>query len=158
MRQRSIATAYQARADAVFAEWGTRAKQRVEGEDVEAYRRSLAIQAKRMLPVSDDRPSPDHTATFRDLRKLKLWSMSPEVFAAFEPQVYQAAAVAYARNDTVPAGEMRAVTKVDPATGYKETRFYGRESFVKDMNRPGRRVTSFRTNFGFVDASGRPLR
>jgi hypothetical protein len=54
LRQRSIATAYQTRADAVFAEWGTRAKQRVEGEDPEDYRRDLCVQAKRMLPYSDD--------------------------------------------------------------------------------------------------------
>jgi hypothetical protein len=116
------------------------------------------VQAKKLLPYSDDRPSPDSKATFRDLRKLKLWSMPPEIFAGFEGMIYDAAAAAYARDDTVPAGEMRAVTKVDPVTGYKETRFYGRESFVKDMNRPGRRVTSFRTDHGYVDASGRPLR
>src|SRR5260370_21262857 len=56
MRQRSIATAYQSRADAVFAEWGTRAKQRVEGTDPEDYRRNLCVQAKKLLPYSDDRP------------------------------------------------------------------------------------------------------
>ena len=158
MRQRAIATSYQQRADSVFAEWGTKAKPRVEGEDPEDYRRDLCVQAKKLLPYSDDRPSPDYKATFRDLRSLKLWSMSPAVFAAFEPQIYQAAAVAYARNDTVPAGEMREVVKVDPATGFKEVRFYGREHFTKAMNREGRRVTSFRTDHGYVDASGRPLR
>jgi hypothetical protein len=159
MRQRAIARAYQARADAVFAEWGTRAKQRVEGEDVEDYRRNLCVQAKKLLPYSDDRPSPDHTATFGDLRRLRLWSMSPEVFAGFEPQIYQAAAVAYARDDTCPAdGTLREVVKVDPVTGYKEVRFYGRQSFVRGMNREGRRVSSFRTDHGYVDASGRPLR
>jgi hypothetical protein len=157
MRQRSIATAYQARADAVFAEWGTRAKQRVEGEDPEDYRRDLCVQAKKLLPYSDDKPAPD-LPSFRVLRKLKLWSMSPEVFARFEPMVYQAAAVAYARDDTVPPGELREVTKIDPVTGYKEVRFYGRQSFVRDMNREGRRVTSFRTDHGYVDAAGRPLR
>jgi hypothetical protein len=159
MRQRSIATSYQQRADAVFAEWGTRAKQRVEGEDVEDYRRTLCVQAKKLLPYSDDRPSPDYTATFRDLRKLKLWSMSPQVFAAFEPQIYDACAKAYARDDTCPAdGTLREVVKIDPATGFKEVRFYGRQSFVRGMNREGRRVTSFRTDHGYVDASGRPLR
>jgi hypothetical protein len=158
MRQRSIAEHYQQRADAVFAEWGTKAKARVEGEDPEDYRRDLCVQAKKLLPYSDDRPSPDYTATFRDLRRLKLWSMSPDVFAGFEGMIYDAAAAAYARDDTVPLGEMREVTKVDPVTGYKETRFYGREHFAKTMGRPGRRVTSFRTDHGFVDAAGRPLR
>jgi hypothetical protein len=158
MRQRAIATGFQSKADAVFAEWGTRAPHRVEGQDPEDYRRALCVQAKKLLPYSDDRPSPDHTATFRDLRKLKLWSMSPEVFAAFEPQVYQAATVAVARNDTVPLGEMREITRVNPENGYKEIRFYGQRSFVADLCRRGRRVTSFRTDLGYVDASGRPLR
>ena len=148
MRQRSIATSYQARADAVFAEWGTRAKARVEGEDPEDYRRDLCVQAKRMLPYSDDRPSPDSKATFRALRKLKLWGMSPDVFAAFEPQIYAACAMAVARNDTVPPGEMREVTVVDPQTGHKEVRFYGQRSFVADLMRPGRRVVKFRTSDG----------
>src|SRR6516225_3089460 len=97
LREREIATSYQVKADAIFANWGTRARQRIEGEDVEDFRRRLCVQMKKLLPYSDDRPSPDYTATFRDLRKLKVWSMSPQVFSAFEPQFYQAAAVAYAR-------------------------------------------------------------
>jgi hypothetical protein len=157
-RQREIATSYQKRADDCFANWGTKAKVRVEGQDPEDYRRDLCVQAKKLLPYSDDRPSPDYKATFRDLRRLKLWSLDRNTFEAFEPQIYQAAAVAYARDDTTAPGELREVTKVNPQTGYKEVRFYGRESFVKDMGRPGRRVTSFRTDHGFVDASGRPLR
>src|SRR6516165_362540 len=139
MRQRSIATSYQQRADAVFAEWGTRAKQRVEGEDVEDYRRNLAVQAKKLLPYSNDRPAPD-LPTFAELRRLKLWSLDRNTFEAFEPLVYRAAAVAYARDDTTAPGELREVVKVDPVTGFKEVRFFGRESFVKSMNRPGRRV------------------
>ena len=148
MRQRSIATSYQAKADACFSHWGTKARQRVEGEDVEAYRRSLAIQAKRMLPVSDDKPSPDSTATFNDLRNLQLRRVPPDIFAGFEPQIYDACAKAYARNDTVPPGEMREVTVVDPVTGHKEIRFYGQRSFVADLMRPGRRVVKFRTSDG----------
>jgi len=143
MRQRSIATSYQQRADSVFAEWGTRAKQRVEGEDPEDYRRDLAVQAKKLLPYSDDRPSPDSPATFRELRRLKLWGMPANVFARFEPMIYDACAKAVARNDTVPPGEMREIVRVDPVTGFKEVRFYGQESFVKAMNREGRRVKSF---------------
>ena len=110
-----------------------------------ATRSSLA---KKQLPYSDDRPSLDHTATFRGLRRLKLWSMSPEVFAAFEPLIYDACAKAVARNDTVPAGEMREVVRIDPQTGHKEIRFYGQRSFVADLGRPGRRVVKFRTSDG----------
>jgi len=40
---------------------------------------------------------------------------------------------------------LRMVTKIDPATGVRSNVFYGKESFVKGMGRPGRRVASFRT-------------
>jgi hypothetical protein len=147
LRQRSIARTYQARADAVFAEWGTRAKERAEGEDPEDYRRDQAVRLKKLLPFSDDKPAPD-LPSFRELRRLKLWGLDRNGFEAVEPMIYRAAAIAYARDDTVPIGEERAVTKVDPVTGHKETRFYRRESFIKDMNRPGRRVVKFRTSDG----------
>jgi hypothetical protein len=147
MRQRSIARSYQQRADSVFAEWGTRAKERVEGEDPEDYRRNLAVQAKKLLPYSDDKPAPD-LPSFRELRGLKLWSLDRNAFEATEPMIYRAAAVAYARDDTVPVGELREVIKIDPVTGYKEIRFYGQRSFVADLMRPGRRVVKFRTSDG----------
>ena len=150
LRQRSIAREYQSRADAAFAPWGTRAKARVEGEDVEDYRRNLAVQAKRMLPYSDDKPSPDSTATFADLRRLKLWRMPADVFANYEPLIYAACARAVTRDDTVPEGELRAVTTTD-ANGLRETKFYGRQSFVVDPqygHRAGRQIVKFRTSDG----------
>jgi hypothetical protein len=148
MRLQSRAKEYQVRADAVFAEWGFRAPQPTIDCNPEDFRRDLCVIAKKQLPYSDDRPSPDYTATFRDLRRLKLWSMSPDVFANFEPLIYDACAKAVARNDTVPAGEMREVTRTDPKTGHKEIRFYGQRSFVADLGRPGRRVVKFRTSDG----------
>jgi hypothetical protein len=148
MRLQSRAKDYQARADSVFAEWGFRAPQPTLDCNPEDYRRDLCVMAKKQLPYSNDRPSPDHTATFRDLRKLKLWSMSPEVFAAFEPQIYDACAKAVARNDTVPPGEMRMVRRKDPQTGQEMILFYGQRSFVADLGRPGRRVIKFRTSDG----------
>jgi hypothetical protein len=79
-------------------------RQRVEGEDPEDYRRDLCVQAKKPLPYSDDKPAPD-LPTFRELRSVKLWSLDRNSFEAFEPQIYRAAAVAYARNDTCAPGE-----------------------------------------------------
>jgi len=58
---------------------------------------------------------------------------------------------------TVPRGEIREVVKTD-VNGLKVRNFIGQESFVKQMMRPGRRVVSFRTDHGYVDASGRGLR
>jgi hypothetical protein len=147
LRQRSIARSYQARADAVFAEWGTRANAPVEGEDPDDYRRNQCVRLKKLLPYSNDRPAPD-LPTFRDLRSVKLWGLDRNGFEAMEPMIYRAAAVAYARDDTVPAGELREVKRVDPVTGATEIRFYGRRSFVADLGRPGRRVVKFRTSDG----------
>ena len=45
-------------------------------------------------------------------------------------------------------GEIRLVPWTDPQTGRKENHFYGEESFVKNMMRPGRRVIGFRTPHG----------
>src|SRR5215471_15565889 len=58
---------------------------------------------------------------------------------------------------TVPKGEIREVVKTD-VNGLKVRHFIGQDSFVKFMGRPGRRVVSFRTDQGYVDASGRGLR
>jgi hypothetical protein len=59
--------------------------------------------------------------------------------------------------ENLAPGEIRAIEKVDEF-GNKRIDWVGRESFVKDMMRPGRRVVSFTTDCGRFDASGRPLR
>jgi hypothetical protein len=157
LREREIATSYQSKADSVFASWGTRARQRTEGEDIEAYRRSLAIQAKRMLPVSDAKPSPNHTATFNDLRNLQLKRMPADIFERFEGQVYQAAAAAAERNDTVPPGETRMIRRTDPQTGATMTLFYGQRSFIEDFKGPAfrARIRNPDTDPGWFTGSAR---
>jgi hypothetical protein len=156
-RQRAIATSYQQRADSVFAEWGTTAKKCQQGQDPEDYRRDLCVQAKELLPYSDDKPAPN-LPTFRELRRMKLWSLDRSTFETVEPMVYRAAELAYARNDTCAPGEMRMVTKVDPVTGHKENLFYGQESFVKEPrygNRPGRWLCGLR--YGELSSAGNRL-
>ena len=59
---------------------------------------------------------------------------------------------------TVPAGQFRTLKRINPDNGQVFYDFIGQESFVKDMGRRGRRVISFRTDQGPVDASGRFLR
>ena len=61
-------------------------------------------------------------------------------FRNFERQIRDAFSAYVVRNDSAPLGGMRA-----------------KESFVKGMGRPGRRVVSFNTPNGPVDASGRFL-
>jgi hypothetical protein len=84
--------------------------------------------------------------------------MPNDVFQQFEPQLLRAVREAAHDPGTVPLGQMRRVVEVDGNTGMKIVKWIGRESFVKDMTRAGRRVVSFLTPHGHVDASGRPLR
>jgi hypothetical protein len=44
------------------------------------------------------------------------------------------------RSTLPPAGEHLSRTVVDAQTGHKETQWFGRESFIKAMSRPGRLV------------------
>jgi hypothetical protein len=131
LQAQASARVFQAKADSVFQEWGFRAPAPVIGQDPQDYRRDLAIMAKRQLPHG------------HELRKVKLWRLPRDVFETLEPQVYAACRDAASRPDSVPPGEMREVVRINPQNGHKEIHFLGRESFVKDFTRPGRRVVSF---------------
>jgi hypothetical protein len=131
LQAQASARVYQARADSVFQEWGFRAPAPVIGQDPEDYRRDLAVKAKEQLPYG------------HELRKIKLWKLPKDTFEVFEPQVYAACREAASRPDSVPPGEMREVVRINPQNGHKEIHFLGRESFVREMGRPGRRVVSF---------------
>jgi hypothetical protein len=120
----------QSRADAVFAGFGTRAPRPLEGEALGDYRRRLATKLK------------SHSPTWKSIKFSKL---DDEAFAVAEAQVYSDAAGAASNPVDLAAGELREVTKIDPQTGVRSIVFYGKESFVKGMGRPGRRVASFRT-------------
>ena len=131
LQMQASARVYQARADSVFQEWGFRAPAPTIGQDPQDYRRDLAVMAKKQLPHG------------HELRKMKLWRLPRDVFETFEPQIYNACREAASRPDSVPPGEMREIVKVNPQNGHKEIHFLGRESFVRDMGRPGRHVVSF---------------
>jgi hypothetical protein len=146
LQAQASARVYQARADSVFQEWGFRAPAPSLGQHPEDYRRDLAVMAKKQLPYG------------HELRKVKLWKLPRDAFEVMEPQVYAACKQAASRPDSVAPGEMREVTRINPQNGHKEIHFLGTTSFVKEFTRPGRRVTSFRTDHGYVDVSGRPLR
>jgi hypothetical protein len=101
----------------------------------------------------------DHLLPQRhELAKMNYLDMPYDILRTFEPQVLKACVDEYQNPNNVPRGELR---KIERRDGYGHVRaidFIGRESFVKAMGRPGRRVVSFRTDNGFVDASGRGLR
>jgi hypothetical protein len=153
MRLHSINRHIQARADSALEVWGTRAPAPVEGTDPRKYERDLAYMLKGKFPQSDDTIGPDSRFSFNDLLRTDVYALPDDAFSILEPQYRRAASVAAARNDTVPLGEMRKIEVTNPANGHKEIRFYGQTSFVKEMNRPCRRVVSFRR---LVDDHGRP--
>jgi hypothetical protein len=137
---------YQARADDALQPWGERAPMSRADETINRYRRRLADTMQRRLPEDDE------------LRGLDLARMPQDAYDRFEAQLYPKVAAAADRPDSTAAGELREVTRVDPRNGFKVNLFVGRESFVRQLGREGRRVVSFRTDQGFVDASGRALR
>jgi hypothetical protein len=121
------------------------ARQRaVLGQDIDDYRRDLAVQAKRLLPDG------------HELRNIQYRRLPADAFNQFEPQLLAACRDSARRPDAVPQGQLRRFEDVD-GNGLKVVSWVGRQSFVHDFTRPGRRVTSFRTSTGYVDARGRPL-
>jgi hypothetical protein len=67
-----------------------------------------------------------------------------EAVKIFEPQVLKACVTEYQNPNNVPPGEIRAIPKKHQLTGTVERiDFVGRESFVKAMSIPGRRMSIF---------------
>jgi hypothetical protein len=124
----------QVRADDALQSWGLRAPPSVDGESVKRYRRRLLHQAQPRLPD-------EHK--LRRLDFLNSEKMPWDVLERLEPLVYADVAEAGRRNDSAAPGELREVVQMDPKNGQKMHLFYGRESFVKRLGRPGRRVKSF---------------
>jgi hypothetical protein len=122
---------YQARADDALQTWGQRAPAPIAGESIDNYRLRLACIAQERLPDGDE------------YRCVRLDSLGRNAFKNFEDAIYPRAKEAGTRADSAAAGELREVVRVNPANGYKEHLFYGRQSFVKDFTVPGRRVRFF---------------
>jgi hypothetical protein len=145
MQMQASGRVYQERADNALSPWDIPAPAPVLGEDISKYRRDLAVKLKRLLPET------------HQLRKVQYRRLDDAILSAFEPDLYRAVRAEARNPNTVPRGEYRRVVKID-SNGMKMVEWIGQESFIKEFTRPGRRVTSFRTDQGFVDASGRPLR
>jgi hypothetical protein len=145
MQMQASGRVYQERADNVLQSWDMRAPAPTLGQDIASYRRDLAVKLKKQLPEG------------HELRKVQYRRLDDATLSAFEPQLYNAVQAEAYNPNTVPKGEYRRVTEID-SNGLKIVKYIGQESFVKELTRPGRRVVSFRTDQGFVDASGRALR
>ena len=111
---------------------GMRAPQPVLGTTVNDYRRETLRNLKRtFLPQTH----PLYEVQFRQLKA--------DALGVLEPQLLQACVVEANNPVHVPAGELRKVEELDEYGKLKTIRWVGRESFVKEMGRPGRRVKSF---------------
>jgi hypothetical protein len=145
LRMQASARVYQQRYDDALQPWDLRAPAPVLGEPITDYRARLAILAKKQLPE-------DH-----QLRKITYRGLDTAIFDNFEPQLLQEVQRAAYDATSVPPGQFRKVTEI-ATDGMKVVKWIGQESFVKDMGRPGRRVVSFQTPNGRVNASGIPVR
>ena len=127
-RRRLIAERY----DDSFRAFGTEVPAAVDDEAPAAYRRRLFNRLARKL-------APDH-----ELAQIRADDVSgqPIVFDNFEAMLLDAAKAEGERPSTenLPSdGSLIARNRVDDM-GAKTTEFFGRESFVKSMGLPGRRV------------------
>jgi hypothetical protein len=123
--------------------WGMTARAPRSDESYDDFRRNMCAEQKKRLPVN------------HDLRRTKYWDLRADAFNVMEPMLMRAVAEAGHSPDSAPSGGMRMVE--DPFT--KIRTFIGKESFVKAMSHPVRRVVSFWTGEGPpMSASGRFLR
>ena len=112
----------------------------------ETYRRTQLIKAKNLLPEG------------HELREIQVRQLRSDALDVFQQQILRACKEAAYDKTSVPLeAPLRRVKSIDH-NGLKVVDWIGQRSFVQDFNRAGRRVVSFLTSAGFVDASGRGLR
>jgi hypothetical protein len=90
-----------------------------------------------------------------ELFEVQYRGLRADALDALEPQLLNAVTKEAINFANFAPGEIRLVPWIDPQTGRKENRFYGTESFVKQMTRPGRRVVRF---LAPADGHGRAVR
>jgi hypothetical protein len=93
LQMHNASRVYQERYDSAFQPWGMRAPAPplpTRPEDVDEYRRSLAVQAKKLLPD-------DHK-----YRNVQYRRLDDAVLNNLEPQLLKAVSEAGRRNDSVP--------------------------------------------------------
>jgi hypothetical protein len=144
--QKRSARLFQEKYDGVLRHVGMRAPEPVLGQAPSDYRRETMRTLKNTFLNN------------HSLYKINMRGLPDDVLPAFEQQVLSAVVTEAYNPKNVPLGELRKVERYDEYGKVKEIQFIGQECFVKDMTRPGRRVASFLTPHGHVDASGRALR
>jgi hypothetical protein len=130
-RRRLIAARY----DDAFASFNVQTPQAMDDEAPGAYRRRLYGRLMRRLPDS------------HELQGIRADDLpTGKAFDNFEAMLLEAAKAEGLRPSTdnlPPSGEFLQRVRIDEATGEKSVNFYGRESFIRQMARPGQLVERF---------------
>lgn len=143
LQMQASARVYQERYDNVLQPWGVRAPAPTLGQDIDAYRRNLAVQAKRLLPD-------DH-----QLKKVQYRGLPSDAFEGYEPQLLRAVRTVATDNASVPYdAPLRRIEDVD-SNGMKIIKWIGQRWFGHDFTREGRKVVRFREP---IDHQGRAFR
>jgi hypothetical protein len=116
------------------------------GDTVNTYRKEVLRQLKRTFLQN------------HDLGKINCRGLPADALAIFEPQMIAACVTECNNPAHLEPGELRKVERLDEYGKVRCIDWVGRESFVRAMGRPGRKVISFTTDRGRFDASGRALR
>jgi hypothetical protein len=113
--------------DATLRKIGARAPQPILGENVNHYQRETLRNLKRtFLPQN------------HDLYQVQYRQLEADALGVLEPQLLNACVVEANNPAHVPPGELRKIEELDEFGKLKTIKWIGRESFVKQMGRPGR--------------------
>jgi hypothetical protein len=120
--------------DQTFSKLGRSAPARRADENETNYQRRLARIGGKYIPAGEDIARVD----FAQLPDSAVPKFAEMMRAAVERNI--------TRTDNMQPGELRAVHRIDPVTGYKCIEYVGKTSFVLDPtygHRPGRHVLAF---------------
>jgi hypothetical protein len=131
LRHANARRRYQARYDETFSQFGEQVPQPSGDEYPGDYRRRLFSSLQRKLAAGHDLAG----VRADELDTSLIGKLEPELLAAA-----QAEAERPSRGNLPKDGTMIERTRVDSRTGGRETRFFGRESFIKAMGQAPRRV------------------
>jgi hypothetical protein len=131
-KQRELCVKHQVAYEECFAKHGLKAPQAVADDTGSGFRRKLFGVAQTLLPDG-------HSLTKFDPRDLDHTAIVPMEKTLFESLDEQAVRPT-GSNLPLSPNDPRAERTVVDAMGAKKTEFHARTSFIKDMNRTGRKV------------------
>jgi hypothetical protein len=130
----------------IFRKIGMRAPEPKADQTILDYRRETDRMLKMMcLPQN------------HELYKIQWRRLEPDALTPFEPQLFAACEKEFNNPNNVPEGQIRMTPRMDAYGKITHYDAIGRESFVKDMMRPGRRVVSWRTDQGYLYPNGHAM-